>query len=227
MTDPAGWQVPQGYGQGYEAAYQWGLAAPPGYEPAILVPRPPRPRVVDLAIALTCTGVVVTGIGLVIDSVLTWQARQSMSGLSVNSPVSQSANRTATVLGIVISGVVMWLLPAAGAVITAVLARRGANAARVVLACLMGLFALVDLCSVAGRAATTWLGSQLAGNLPGAELNGPMTLVGLVLDAVAFGLAVTIGVLLLVPPANRYFRPGPGRRFVDGMTEVPSIYDRP
>jgi len=226
MSDPGGWRVPEGYAGG-TGAHQWGLAVPPGYEPAYLVPRPPRPRVVDLAITLTYTGVVVTAIGLVVGLVQTWQTRQSISGVTVTTPVSPSVDQAATVAGIAIAVLVTWLLPAAGAVITAVLTRRGANAARIVLVCLMGLFALVGLCSIGGRVAGTWLGNQGTTDLPGVNLSGPLTLVGLVLDVVAFGLAVTIGVLLLVPPANRWFNPGPGRRFVDGMTQVPSTHDRP
>jgi hypothetical protein len=33
-------------------------------------------------------------------------------------------------------------------------------------------------------------------------------------NLVLAALAVAIGVLVLVPPANRFFSPGPGRRFV-------------
>ena len=56
MSD--GWQVPKGYGQGGDPA-QYGLAAPPGYEPVYLVPRPPRPTVVRVALLLTYVGVAV------------------------------------------------------------------------------------------------------------------------------------------------------------------------
>ena len=51
--------------------------------------------------------------------------------------------------------------------------------------------------------------------------------VDLLLGLAKLGLAIAIGVLVLVPAANRYFSPGPGRRFVNGMTQVPSTHDRP
>jgi len=118
------------------------------------------------------------------------------------------------------------LLPGAGAVITAVLTRRGANPARVVLASLMGLFALVSLCEVTGGAASIGFSSPLR-MVDQVAMAGGWVWTDLVLDVLKFALAVTIGVLLLVPAANRYFSPGPGRRFVDGMTQVRSAHDRP
>jgi hypothetical protein len=199
------WQVPPGY----QGGYQWGMYPPPAPEPVYLVPRPPRPDVVRLALILTYIGVAVATLHFAVDSVLTWQG---------GDPLAQegSADATPMVLGfqfgvvfaIVISGLLTWLLPAAGAVVTALLARRGANPARIVLASLMGLFALVGLCRagaglVAGAAAT----SAAAGGWIDAGLS-----------VIEFGLSVTIGVLLLLPATQRYFSPGPGpgRRFVAG-----------
>jgi hypothetical protein len=228
MSDPTGWQVPKGYGQGGDPA-QYGLAAPPGYEPVYLVPRPPRPGVVNIAVMLTYVGVLLGGLQVLAGALVSWEERRSLSGLtgtglSGNGSLSESQLQTTIMIGIIISVVVNWLVPGAGAVVTAVLTARGANAARIVLASLMGLFALVNLCQVTGGAAVIGLGTRL---VPGALVPAGWVWADLLLSLVKFALAVTIGVLLLVPPANRYFSPGPGRRFVNGMTQVPSTYDRP
>ena len=222
MTDPAGWQVPPGYGQHGDPA-QWGLAVPPGYEPVYLVPRPPRPAVVNLAVILTYVGVVVAALQVLIGAVVSWQVRQSLTGLSGTGPLPSSQLQTTVMIGIIISVVLNWLIPGAGAVVTAILTSRGANAARIVLASLMGVFALVSLCQVTGGAASIGLSSRLVGTF------GPRgwMWVDLLLGLAKLGLAIAIGVLVLVPAANRYFSPGPGRRFVNGMTQVPSTHDRP
>jgi hypothetical protein len=182
---------------------------------------------VNLAILLTYLGVAVAGLQVAVSGVISWQLRESLSGLSGTGRLPASTLQTSVVLGIVLSVVLAWLLPGAGAVITAILSGRGANPARVVLASLMGLFALVSLCGVTGGAASIGLGTQLGTGLSPGGLDGGWVWTDLVLDLIKFALAVTIGVLLLVPPANRYFSPGPGRRFGEGVTQVPSIHDRP
>jgi len=219
------WQVPKGYGQGGEA-YQWGMAVPPGYEPAYLVPRPPRPGVVNLAVLLTYIGVAVSAVGFVISLVATWQAQQTLSHLSDHGQVSEPVLRTSLGLGVGI-GVAAWLIPAAGTVICAALTRRGANPARIVLASIMGLFALVNLCYGVLRGITAGVSGSLPGGVYTTQAASGLNWVGLAVDVADLVLAVTIGVLLLVPAANRYFSPGPGRRFTNGTTQVPSTYDRP
>jgi hypothetical protein len=206
------WQVPQGY----EHGYQWGAHPPPGYEPVYLAPRPPRPGTVNLALTLTYIGVGVATVDFLLNVALSWLNRSSLSG-------SGSPFGTVGVMTVfVVASVLGWLLPAAGTVACAILARRGANPARIVLASLMGLFALINLCqTVAG---TVSVGALMASRTPG--LTGESWIHAGV-SLIQFGLAVTIGVLLLVPSAQRYFSPGPGRRFAPAGAAVPSIHDRP
>jgi hypothetical protein len=89
-------------------------------------------------------------------------------------------------------------------VVTAVLTRRGANPARIVLASLMGVYALANLCGGTFSLLSAGAESIVAG---GASAGAS------VLDVLLGVLAVTVGVLLLLPTANRYFSAGPGRRF--------------
>jgi hypothetical protein len=193
----ANWPPP-GYG------YNWGLAYPVGYQPVSWIPRPPRPGVVKVAVIFTMVGVLVSAIQLVINMVYAYHQRGEIV-TQVNTGTAADADifNTAVVVGLAF-GVVFWLLPAAGAVVTALLAQRGSNAARIVLASLMGLFALNDLCNgVFGLVSPGFSVSAVraAGISPAFNL-------------VLAALAVAIGVLVLVPPANRFFSPGPGRRFV-------------
>jgi hypothetical protein len=217
------WQVPRNYSQGGEA-YQWGLAAPAGYEPVYLVPRPPRPGVVNIAVVLTYIGVAVSGIGFLVSLLASLQAQRMISQLPTGRQASPPVLQTSIGLSIGI-GALAWLVPAAGAVVCAVLTRRGANPARIVLASLMGLFALVNLCYGVLRGISAGVGSSVPGLYTGVAQG--FNWAGLAVDVVDLALAVTIGVLLLVPAANRYFSPGPGRRFVNGTGQVPSTYDRP
>jgi CubicO group peptidase (beta-lactamase class C family) len=199
MPPPA----PPGY------AYNWGLAYPAGYQPVAWVPRPPRPAVVNVAVILTMVGVLISAVQLVIDMRYTYLQRdeiisQLKAGTTTPGGAGPDLANTAFVIGLVF-GVVFWLLPAAGAVVTALLARRGSNAARIVLASLMGLFALNDLCNgVFGLFSPAF-------NVSSVRAAGISPAFNLLLAA----LAVAIGVLLvLVPSAHRFFSPGPGRRFV-------------
>src|SRR5262245_24867605 len=62
---PAYPPVPPGY------VPDWGLAQPmPGYQPVMLIPRPPRPASLNLAVALSVLGIVVSGIEQVL--ALSW-----------------------------------------------------------------------------------------------------------------------------------------------------------
>jgi CubicO group peptidase (beta-lactamase class C family) len=197
---PGPQQAPPGYG------YNWGLAYPAGYQPLAWVPRPPRPGGVSLAVILTVVGVVVSAIEVVINLRHTYLARDEIisqldTGTTGNPGVEAFNN--AFVVGLAI-GVLFWLVPAAGVIVTALLARRGSNAARIVLASLMGLFALNDLCN--GVFSQFSSGFSVSAVRPAG--------ISPVFDLVLAALAVTIGVLVLVPSANRFFSPGPGRRFM-------------
>ena len=193
-------QAPPGYG------YNWGLAYPVGYQPLALIPRPPRPGVVNVAVILTMIGVLVSAVQLAINMRYTYEQRdQIISQLNTGTAGDGGTDmfNTAVTVGLAI-GVLFWLLPAAGAVVTSLLARRGSNASRIVLASLMGLFALNDLCNgVFGLFS------------PGVTVSAVHPArISSVFNLVLAALAVVIGVLVLVPSANRFFSPGPGRRFM-------------
>ena len=76
-------------------------------------------------------------------------------------------------------------------------------------------------------AATRSLMKELSRAVGVSSIYGGWLWVDVALHVIEFGLAVAIGVLLIVPAANRYFSAGPGRRFADGGTEVRSTHDRP
>ncbi|WP_345625031.1 hypothetical protein [Rugosimonospora acidiphila] len=88
---------------------------------------------------------------------------------------------------------------------TAALSHRGSNASRITLASLMGFYVLIGLCG--GAFALVNVG---AAGFPSPGLRASVAVV----EVLAALLAVTIGVLLLLPAANRFFYAGPGRRFV-------------
>lgn len=221
------WQVPTGHGgYGQGQPHQWGMA-PPGYEAVYLVQRPPQPGVVNIAVVLTYVGLVLAALSIVIGAVISWQIQGQITRLSASSTINGSMVGTNLTVGIMVNVLLLWLLPGAGAVITAVLSARGANPARIVLASLMALFALVNVCQAAGVGMGASALSSLTGTR-GSSLVGAGWFWGdVVVHVIQFGLAVTIGVLLIVPAANRYYSAGPGRRFVAGAAPVPSTNDRP
>jgi hypothetical protein len=180
----------------------------PGYQPIMWVPRPPRPGTVNLAVALTVLGIVISAIQTAIGLVYVYSNRgQLTSTINAQNP-GQGAPvdlvNTALDIGVVVA-IVAWLLPAIGVTVTTVLTLRGANAARIVLASLMGVFVLVDLCGGVSGLARYSIGTVQAGTGP---TSGPY------LQLLLGGLAIVIGVLLLLPSANRFFSAGPGRRFM-------------
>ena len=192
-------QAPPGYG------YNWGLAYPVGYQPLALIPRPPRPGVVNVAVILTMIGVLVSAVQLAINMRYTYEQRDQITAQLNTGTAGGSTDmfNTAFTVGLAV-GVLFWLLPAAGAVVTSLLARRGSNASRIVLASLMGVFALSDVCN--GVFGLVNPSINVSAVHP-ARISPVFNLVLAV-------LAVVIGVLVLVPSANRFFSPGPGRRFM-------------
>lgn len=195
---------------GYGYAYNWGFAYP-GFAPVVVVPRPPRPGVVKVAVILTYLGVALSLIDTVIGIVSLYLDKGQVTS-QVNDQLQAEPNQQVDAVLFVhlaiwllaVFAVIEWVLPAAGAVVTAVLTRRGANPARIVLASLMGVYALANLCDGTFSLVSAGAGSAVAG---GADVGAS------VLDVVLAVLAVTIGILLLLPSANRYFSAGPGRRF--------------
>jgi hypothetical protein len=216
-TAPPG-QAPPGWYAVPDPNQNWGLA-PGGHRNAaylIGVPRPPRPRPVGLAIALTYAGVGISAAYTVANAVFTLANKDRLIGAMTANAGPEAPDpgpfmSTTMTAGVVIAAVV-WLLAAVGTVLCAVPTRRGRNPARIVLVSLVGVFALNNLCGGVGG---LLLANANIGQVPpftGAPVlawwAGPTQLL---LGA----LAVTIVVLLLLPTANRYFSPGVGRRFVD------------
>jgi hypothetical protein len=162
--------------------------------------------VVNLAILLAIVGVLVSGVQFAINIVVTYANKNDLVTQLGEANGAQSRQLVDTVFQVGVGfAVAIWLLPAAGALVTALLARRGANAARIVLACLMGLFALNGLCG-----GVFGLVNVRMSPLAAARNSGLSS----VFDLVLAGLAVAVGVLVLVPSANRFFSAGPGRRFM-------------
>lgn len=205
-----GYPPPPGYPAvppGYVA--DWGLAQPmPGYQPVLWVPRPPRPASLNLAVALSVLGIVVSGIEQALGLSWLYSHRDLLtSGINnSNTEAVPFAIAGAAMDVIVIISILVWLIPVAGVIVTSVLTMRGANAARIVLASLMGLFLLDNVCSGLG----TFSGLLNSGSL--AADRGPA--VQPYLQLLLAGLALVIGILLLLPSVNRFLSAGPGRRFM-------------
>jgi hypothetical protein len=195
----------------------WGLAYP-GYQMSRyveLVPRPPRPGTVLLAIYLTYVGVVVSGMQVLLNALYTWSRRDEiLASATRDAPPGADMSGffdTTLTIGLII-GLLFWLLPAAGTVVCVELARRGRNAPRIVLACLAGVFALYNLCS-SGFAVIAGLAGPVETESGSVSFTTGITWWGTLIQMLLGAAAVAILVLLLVRPSHRYFSPGPGRRF--------------
>jgi hypothetical protein len=205
--------APAPYGYGYPQGY-----AGYGYPFETVVPRPQRPAVVTIAIAATLVGVAVSGLKVLGDLVFTLNYRTEMADALArqrevqdqagDAPFDMNDFLTSYVLGISIGWAVVWLLAGVGATICAVLAGRGRNGARITLAVLAGLFILGAPCSSLFTPVTVLFDDpELSGTA------GSWFLASVLLAAVLAVLSIVILVLVLVPAANRFYRPGPGRRF--------------
>jgi hypothetical protein len=162
---------------------------------------------VNLAAALAVLGIVISGVEMAINLVYLYSNRD----LLTNTVNAQNPGRApATVVSVALDvaaafTVALWLIPVIGVLVTTVLSLRGANAARIVLASLMGVFVLDNVCGGVGNLVGMSVGTFRAGTGPA---SAPY------LQLLLAGLAIVIGVLLLVPSANRFFSAGPGRRFM-------------
>lgn len=216
---PAGGWSPAGPPGGYAYAYpdpaqNWGLAQPAAAGYVALVPRPPRPAAVRAAVVLAYLGAGLSGVQTLLSYLYQWSHRQELINAATadapaGGPNMESMLNTSLVVGIVV-GAVVWLLAAAGTVVCAALTNRGRNPARIVLACLAGLFALSNLC---GAGAALLISGARASQAMPTAFSARLPWWSPTLQAVLGLMAVALLVLVLLPSANRYFSPGAGRRF--------------
>ena len=198
----------------------WGMALP-RLEYAVIVPRPPRPGTVSVALFLAYVGVGVAAVTETANGIYQWTNRaQIFSTVETTAPTGVDARRlvdASATLGLVIAGL-LYLVVAAGVVTCAVLANRKKNGARITLAAAMGVIGLYNLCGLGSSAVVGSLTDRLARDSPNSTFNFTAAsaevpwwaMVGQGLLAV---IALTVFVLLILRPTNRYFVPGAGRRF--------------
>jgi hypothetical protein len=198
----------------------WGLNAP-RWSYAVLVPRPSRPATVQAAVLLAYAGVGVAAAVSVSNGVYQWTNRdQIFSDVSTNTPSGSDAKSlvdASATLGLVI-GALVWLLIAVGVVICAALASRKKNAARIVLAAGMAVVGLYNLCGVSTSVLLGSFGDRLAQRSGNSSLSLSLASAQIPWWATAgqgllAAVALTIFVLLILPPSSRYYVAGAGRRF--------------
>jgi hypothetical protein len=197
----------------------WGMVVP-RVNYAVLVPRPPRPATVSLALLLACVGVGVATVTETANGIYQWTNRsQIFSSVESTAPTGVDARRlvdASATLGLVI-GVLLYLVVAAGVVTCTVLANRRKNGARITLAAAMGVLGLYNLCNLGSSFVVGSLTDRLAResnstfDFSAASAQVPWwSLVG---QGVLAVVALAVFVLLILRPTNRYFVPGAGRRF--------------
>jgi hypothetical protein len=145
------------------------------------------------------------------NAVYSWHNRtRFLSEATPDSPEAARFLSTTFTAGLVF-GLGIWLLAAAGTVVCAELTRRGRNPARIVLACLAGVFAVNNLCGATGGALMANLPSSDSGSIATVGSQGTWWSIAAQVLLVALGVAILV--LVLVRPAGRYFSAGPGGRF--------------
>ena len=115
-------------------------------------------------------------------------------------------------------GAVLAVLVAAGVLVCAILTTRLKNPARITLAVLLGVLGLYNLCTVGSIGVFLALGESLEERGTSTSslsmmAAGQITWWAIAAQALLAVIAVTGFVLLVVPPTNRYFVAGAGRRF--------------
>jgi hypothetical protein len=201
----------------------WGLNPNSGVRYEVLVPRPPRPATAYVAIVLTYISVAVALIYCAINSIEQWNNRDAyltdLQQSSRNTGIDMTSLMRNSLGGALIFTAVLWILVGAALVICAVTASRGNNGSRIALAAAMGVLGLYQLCGAVSAGLSTSLASQAQDAPDNSPFAGFTALskdihwwsyVGPSLLSV---IAISIFVLLLVPPTNRYFSAGAGRRF--------------
>jgi hypothetical protein len=206
---------------GSDPYQNWGLAyaAPqPGYD--LIVERPPRPGGVTAAFVLVYLAIVASAAETASELIYQWRNRSQLldqAGAGPGAEEAESFVNATTGFGLVV-GVVVWLATAAGVIVCTELARRGKNPARIVLASVLGALALYNGCGACASLAMPVLTDNLT------DANGEPIDLGVQVapwmwigPTVVTGLAATAAILLITGRANRFFSPGPGRRFGGGQ----------
>lgn len=211
-----------GPGQTFDPGQNWGMAVPSGVGYAVLVPRPPRPAAVGVAITLAYAGVVLALVFQLANATYEWTNRDRIfgSGLAGTPPPGLDTKHlidTSALVGLLVGGV-LWLLVAVGVVVCTVLTNRKKNAARIVLASAMGVMGLYDLCSAGATAAMGSMGrlqrQSGSSSFTFAAAAGQVTWWQITAQALLAVIALIVFVCLIVPPSNRYFAAGAGRRYI-------------
>jgi hypothetical protein len=182
-----------------------------------LVRRPPRPRAVPVAVALTWSGVALSGLLALVSAGMTIRYGGGALPAAVTDRVAASDGLSRFVSVATVVTVVLDLVFAAAVSVVlgicAVLTGRGRDAARVVLAVAAGLIACYQGC---GGLVGLGVRALAPAGGPGAAAPGAWDAwqrAASALDLVLAGLAAVISILLLLPRVNRFFRPGAGREF--------------
>ncbi|GIJ50753.1 hypothetical protein Val02_76390 [Virgisporangium aliadipatigenens] len=170
----------------------YGFAGPPR-PPA--PPREPGARTVGSAVVTTAVGLSYTGVAVALAEIL-------LIMLALAGAVSQdSGDLNSTVERLVVEFYAMlvvfaWLVPAAGVVLAATHTRRGSNVARFLLAALLGALGLLRVCAL----------GQAVINPDSTTSLDQAVVVSISISSMVLGtMALVAAVLLLTPPAQRYF----------------------
>ncbi|WP_412738822.1 hypothetical protein [Krasilnikovia sp. MM14-A1259] len=165
-----------------------------------------------MAMILTWGGLGLSGLLAAAAMVYLWAARPETG----NSRDGWAPWVNGLLAGMLVFVVLSWSLPAVGIVLSAVRAGRGSNSARVTLAGVLSFCAMTH----GGMVVTflsAWMESVPASEgRPGYDWNlmSAMPWVLLAAQAVCCAIAIAVVILLVVPATNRYFSPGPGKRFI-------------
>jgi hypothetical protein len=198
----------------------WGMVVP-RMSYAVIVPRPPRPATVSLALLRAYVGVGVAAVTETASGIYQWTNRaQIFSTVQTTAPTGVDARRlvdASATLGLVIAGL-LYLVVAAGVVTCAVLVNRKKNGARITLAAAMGVVGLYNLCGLGSSAVVGSLTNRLAQDSPNSTFNftaasAEVPWWAMVGQGLLAAIALTVFVLLILRPTTRYFVAGAGRRF--------------
>jgi hypothetical protein len=170
--------------------------------------------VVQVAFVLAYTGVVLAWLYQVPQSIWQWTNRGQFTAAFQHPRVDAARMASGFGTAVIVLTALTWLAVGTGVIVCTRLAQRGRNAARIVLAVVAGGMALSNL----GGLAVALIGTAMLGDLPTSGTTARPTIAttpgwAITASAVLGAFALAIMILLILPRSNRYFSPGPGRRF--------------